>query len=54
MVTSIFIIVDFSASFGPRNPNISPSSTSKETSFTALISPKLFLVFQHGLYSMVS
>src|SRR4051794_15709642 len=37
---SIRIVVDLPAPFAPRNPKISPSATSKLTSFTAVKSPK--------------
>ena len=36
---SIFIVVDFPAPLGPKNPRISPSSTVKLISFTAILSP---------------
>ncbi len=35
-VQRMFIVVVFPAPFGPRNPKISPSITSKLTPFTAL------------------
>ena len=34
------MVVDFPAPLGPKNPKISPFSTEKETSFTAIKSPK--------------
>ena len=39
-VQRILIVVVFPAPFGPRNPNIVPSSTSKEISSTAAIVPE--------------
>src|SRR5919108_4274941 len=39
----IFIVVDFPAPLGPRNPSTSPRITFSETPSTALILPKLFL-----------
>src|SRR4026208_881139 len=36
----IFIVVDLPAPFGPRKPSTSPARTSKETSSTAVRTPK--------------
>jgi hypothetical protein len=38
-VSSILIVVVLPAPFGPKKPKISPSSTSKEMSSTALTFP---------------
>tara|TARA_B110000240_G_scaffold186698_1_gene223629 strand:+ start:304 stop:693 length:390 start_codon:yes stop_codon:yes gene_type:complete len=38
-VVKIIIVVLFPAPLGPKNPKISPFSTEKETSFTAVRSP---------------
>src|SRR5436190_18154448 len=45
-VVSIWIVVVLPAPFGPRNAKISPGRTSKLTSTTALISPKVLLRFR--------
>ena len=37
------MVVLFPAPLGPRNPNISPLSTEKEMSFTAVTSPNDFV-----------
>ena len=37
--------VVFPAPFGPMSPTMAPSSTSKETSFTAISPPKDFVRF---------
>src|SRR5438309_8023400 len=41
-VVSILMVVVFPAPLGPRNAKISPSSTSNETSLTAVKEPKVF------------
>src|SRR5687768_3698519 len=42
---SIFIMVDFPAPLGPRNPTISPDFISNETSFSAFCWPYSFVIF---------
>ncbi len=44
-VQRMFMVVVFPAPFGPRKPKIVPSSTSKETSFTAVMAPNCFVRF---------
>src|ERR1700755_808116 len=44
-VVSILMVVVFPAPLGPRKAKISPSATSKETSFTAVKEPKVFTRF---------
>ena len=41
--TNILIVVVFPAPFGPKKPNISPSSTEKEISFIISLFPSFFL-----------
>src|SRR5215469_7522263 len=41
-VVSILMVVVFPAPLGPRKAKISPSSTSNETSLTAVKEPKVF------------
>src|SRR5579863_9660515 len=45
-VVSILIVVVLPAPLGPRNAKISPSSTSKETSLTAVKVPNSFTRFR--------
>src|SRR5580704_12720228 len=40
--TTIFIVVDLPAPFGPKRPNTSPAATEKLTSSTATTLPKVF------------
>ena len=42
---TIFIVVDFPAPFGPRNPSTSPRRTEKLMPSTALIGPKCLTRF---------
>src|SRR5258708_2354517 len=45
MLTIILIVVVLPAPFGPRKPNMEPSFTSKESSFTASKSPNRLEIF---------
>src|SRR5919197_2445625 len=50
----IFIVVDFPAPLGPRNPSTSPRITFSETPSTALMLPKLFLSASVSINAVIS
>jgi hypothetical protein len=49
----IFIVVVLPAPLGPRNPNISPSSTVKLTLSTAINSPNRFSRFEAAIMETI-
>ena len=51
---TIFIVVDFPAPFGPRNPSTSPRRTEKLIPATASIGPKCLTRFSIRTSSLIS